>query len=176
MNEEKIKELLSHGYVRLLANRNGYICHTPQADYGVDLTIGEIKQTGRTTGSRFLETGRLLSIQLKSTCESSVSLRNGFLHYDLESKTHNDLIDRWSSPSAAPMWLVLLVLPDDKAEWVRLNEAELSVRRLAYYWRPPDGASRTANSRTVRIAIPCTQTLGMSFFQDRYVEYWGNAA
>jgi hypothetical protein len=52
-----------------------------------------------------------------------------------------------------PRILVLLVLPEDEAAWTEQSEDDLLLRRCAY-WRSLKGSVPTANTTTIRVAIP----------------------
>lgn len=172
MTEEQIKEQLSRHFVELIANRDGFKCVSPQPDHGCDLMVHRalpIKVNGVT---QYIETGEVVQVQLKSTCDASVELTPDSIKYDLSAKTYNALVHRRNSGSAVPYLLALLVLPDDPNEWLEIGADELYLRRTAYWWYPQAGLTYTDNVSTQRISIPLTQTIGMTFVADRFAEYF----
>ena len=72
------------------------------------------------------------------------------IKYRLEQRTYELLRD----PEAPiPRILVLLVLPDDEAEWLDQSEEHLVLRRCAY-WQSLTGWEPVTNRKTVRLTIP----------------------
>lgn len=173
MTEEQIKEQLSRNFVQLVAGRSGFKCKESSLDHGVDLTIAEVRSSTRNGRTRLIESGRYVDLQLKSTCDAS--LHPGTVDsfkYDLESKTYNDLVERWATPPATPLYLVLLVLPDDSGDWLNISDQELVLRRSAYWYRPAPASTMTTNSSSIRIEIPLTNAIRLSFVADRYAEFY----
>ncbi len=113
-------------------------------DYGIDLCLRAFK----TRNHRHVDAGIPLDLQLKSTTQAET--KDASVVYDLEVKAYEDLRD----PDArAPRILVLLVMPDDEADWLSQSEEALILRRCAY-WMSLKGYQSTTNTSTVRIAIP----------------------
>lgn len=63
-----------------------------------------------------------------------------------------------------PRLLVLLVLPEDEAQWLGQTVEELTLRRCAY-WVSLRGAEPTANQATVRIPIPAGNVFSVQAIQ-----------
>lgn len=55
-----------------------------------------------------------------------------------------------------PRILVVLLLPDDAAQWLTCTEDALTLRRCAW-WASLRGQAATANDKTLRIDIPRAQ-------------------
>jgi hypothetical protein len=139
------QEALSRAYVRAVAARAGVTCVDATQDFGIDLFLrGVTAEDGRYT-----DTGPQLDIQLKSTTRAG--LRGPEVIYDLDVRAYNLL--HQAVVGSAPRILVLLVLPDDEAQWLTQTVEELSLRRCAY-WRSLRGAEPTTAHTTVRVAIP----------------------
>ena len=102
-----------------------YSVSTP--DYGIDLTLHEIHSLGR----RRFPSGYKLDIQAKST--TSVAVTDTHIHYDMEVKAYEDL--RRPHGWGCPRILVLLVLPNEEAEWVNQTEEELILRAVRIGYR-----------------------------------------
>src|SRR5213083_2736362 len=127
-----VKELLSRGFLRLVAVRTGFIPSADELDFGVDFSLRHvdcIEENGRV---RFRASGFTIDVQLKSTCEREVHVSDGHLVYDLDVTAFNDLVRRAASPHTIPMILGLLVLPDNPNEWLSLEDSSLTVRRCTY--------------------------------------------
>jgi len=150
MTEEHIKEAISLRFIELIAAENGYKTSSAVPDYGTDLEIKEVGCRLENGHTRYFETGRDLKLQLKATTESSISVQNEIIKYDLNAVTYNDLIERKNA--ARPLILILFVLPSKKQEWLSLSDDELIVKRCAY-WFYPDEEIKTTNKNTVRIEI-----------------------
>lgn len=171
MTEEQIKEALSRGFVRLVANRSGFKCKFDEVDHGTDITLSEVVARVRPDGRRRLtETGRYVDLQIKCTCEASVIRGPESLKFDLEAKTYNDLVERLADQGASPMALVLFVLPDDGVDWLSVGDDELILRRGAFWWRPAPGTAATPNNSSKRIEVPYTNRAGLELASALYAE------
>lgn len=171
MTEEQIKEALSRGFVRLVANRAGYKCKFDETDHGVDLTLAEVASRQEPNGRvRLTETGRYVDLQLKCTCDASVTHGALGFKFDLEAKNYNDLVERLGDPDAAPLVLLVFLLPDDPTTWLSVTATELQLQKAAYWWRPPVGTPPTMNTHTIRIAIPYANHADLSFASSLYSE------
>lgn len=138
------QEALSRAYIQTVAARCGMSCSFRDFDYGIDVTVHEIKRRG----GHYAESGISLDIQAKSACgpcpaEEAVA-------YDLTVKNYEDLRD---PANPKPRILVLLVLPEEEAEWTTLTEEQLVLRRCAY-WLSFWGSPATKNKDTVRVSVP----------------------
>ncbi len=174
MTEEQIKEQLSRSFVRLVANRAGYKCKIDELDHGTDITLAEVRARPLASGgNRLAETGRYVDLQLKCTCDASTFPGTDGFKFDLEAKTYNDLVHRLSAPGAAPLILVVFVLPDDGAEWLAVSRNEMVLRRAAFWWRPSASDGPTSNSSKIRIEIPFANNVGLGFVPDVYAECYG---
>jgi hypothetical protein len=138
------QEGLCRAFIQAVASRCGCSCAFRDFDYGIDVTVHHIKARDR----RRVESGVRLDIQAKSTTTASIGTK--FVHYDLEVKSYEDLRDL---DTRCPRILVLLVLPDDDAEWLAITEEHLLLRRCAY-WLNLQGHPQTTNKDTVRVQIP----------------------
>ena len=172
MTEEMIMEQLSKGYVALVGGYRGYKHSSMVPDSGVDLifcpTIAREEPSGAT---RWIDSDKHIHIQVKSVHRKRVICEKKSLVYDLEAKTYNDLVSR--REGYTPLYLVVLVLPDDRDDWLGVTPEELAVRRCAYWWRPDLGAQATTNTSQIRIRIPLDQRVTCDFFPDRFVEFYG---
>ncbi len=161
--EEIIKESLSRRYVEVIACRNGYKFEVPNPVTGVDLSITRSIIQYRNGKKRFIDTGEYIQLQIKSTTESSIIADDNSIKYDLESKTYNDLVFRVNSEYITPLYLILMILPDDTNKWVELSNNELVLRKSAFWYIPNTGSTPTTNSSSKRIVIPLNQIVDLSF-------------
>lgn len=137
-------EALSRAYAQAIAAMAGCTCAQPGTDYGIDLSLRLVERVG----TDFMPVGRNLDLQLKGT--TGATLTTDEVIYDLDVRAYNILR---RSTRRAPIYLVLLVLPPARTEWLAQSEDRLELRRCAY-WYSLRGASTVSNARTVRIQIP----------------------
>jgi len=174
MTEEQIKERLSRHFVELIASRAGFKAgKPPDPDSGVDIEVTRAVPREEPNGRvRFLDTGEYIQLQLKCTCERQVRWHNDRLAYDLAVKTYNDLVTRQRSGAIVPLVLVLFVLPDEPEAWLTISSEEITLRRAAYWYRPPASAQPSANENTVAIHIDLAQTVNLTFVPSLFAEVY----
>lgn len=137
-------ELLSRAYVQAVAAVAGCTSARPDPDYGSDLTLRRVDRVGPV----FRIVGRNLDIQIKSTTGATVTPTE--IVYDLDARAYNLLRH---STHAAPLYLVLAVLPPDPNQWLAQGEDRMELRRCAY-WHSLRRAPAVPNTGTVRVHIP----------------------
>lgn len=170
MTETDIMEELSKGYLEVIASRSGYF-NAFQRDYGTDLTIRKAKVCP--VRKRYLTTGKAIDIQVKAVSETYVVDYNDAsktnIKYDLEVKNYNDLIDRANEKGAyIPLILAVFIIPTDKTKWIELRTDELMVRKCAFWFQIPVGASHSTNKTTVRIEIPKANRIALDFYDNQF--------
>lgn len=173
MTEEQIKEQLSHGFVKLIANRTGFKCSRPENDCGVDMQITRSKVVERAGKRRIVDTGEYVEVQLKSTCQSNVTVTSDSIKYDLEAKTFNDLVDRVESGFLTPLYLILFVLPDNSDDWVKIDTESLILQGKAFWYFPEALTPPTTNTATKRVEIPTSNFVDLTFMSQRFEEVYG---
>jgi hypothetical protein len=145
-------ESLSRAYLQAVAARAGPSFAFRVYDYGVDITLGEVREVGGV----YAETGFALDIQLRASTLAAVRVEE--VAFDLDVRTY-DLLRR--EEVATTRILVLLVLPPDEGEWGRQTEAALELRRCAY-WLSLRGQPPTVNTSSVRVVIPRANVFGVT--------------
>jgi Domain of unknown function (DUF4365) len=123
------KELLSRAHLQALAaaarlNLEFRSDQTPEFDYGVD---GSFRPIEIVDGLR-IDSGCPLDFQLKSSGDWQHT--DGYIVYDLESKSYNKLVSRESR--ATPYILILLCLPQNVSDAVVLSTSGLSQSNYYY--------------------------------------------
>jgi hypothetical protein len=138
------QEALSRAYVRAVSARAGVTCTDLVQDFGADMVLRHVAQKEH----RYVDDGRQLDLQLKSTTRAE--LDENEVSYDLDVRAYN-----WSRQHQVyrPRILVLLVLPEDEAQWLSQSLEELVLRRCAY-WTALRGAEPTTKQRTIRVRLP----------------------
>lgn len=144
MTDAHQMELLSRAYVQAVCALAGCTAARPDPDYGVDLTLRQVKHVG----SVFKPIGANVDFQLKSTTAATVTATE--VVYDLDARAY-ELLRR--ATRKAPAYLVLLVLPADSGMWLGQDATRLEIRGGAFWlslWRAPV----VDNVSTVRVRIP----------------------
>jgi hypothetical protein len=137
-------ESLSRAYVQAVAAQAGLNYAVLAYDYGIDIVLREVEQVG----SHYVDTGRALDVQLRSTTGAVVTETE--VRYDLDVRTYDHLRDQ---RTPATRVLVLMVLPADEADWVAQTSDGLLVRSCAY-WLVLRGQPAVENVATIRVSIP----------------------
>jgi hypothetical protein len=169
MTQEQIKEQLSRNYIELLINSGGYKQITPVLDHGVDLYIMRVQRIGRGDKTRFFDSTDQIGIQLKCTCLASIEEGIDYIKYDLEVKSHNDLVDRIRYKATIPLFLVLVILPDDINKWVTVRDEEIALAKYAYWYRPNLTDNFTPNKNRQRITIPKANKIDLDFINKQFI-------
>lgn len=140
-------ESRSRAYVQAVAAQAGLNYAVLAYDYGIDIVLREVEQVG----PHYVDTGRALDIQLRSTAGALVT--DTEVRYDLDVRTYDHLRD---GQTRATRVLILLVLPSDETEWVKQTLDGLLVRGSAY-WLVMRGRPAVENTATIRKTIPRNQ-------------------
>jgi len=163
MTKEHIKEELSARCIEALANYMGFVTESHRKDYGIDLTIREIAKRIELNGKETLfPSNRELKVQLKATTEKQVRNAKGHLKFDLKVKNYNDLV--YYVQSQRPMYLFLVIMPDDEQRWLEYTPNELILRSRCYWYTHTLGTVASSNSRTQVIQIPENQIIKKETF------------
>ena len=137
------QEVMCRAYVQAVAGRCGLSSSFRDFDYGIDMTLHDIRRRGR----RHMESGFKLDVQAKST--TATNLTDKQLLYDLAVSNYDDLRD---AHVGCPRILVVLVLPEEEAQWITQTEDQFLLRRCAY-WSSLRGLQPTGNRKSVRLQI-----------------------
>jgi len=98
-------------------------------------------------GGRYIESGLQIDVQLKSTTRAIATDRE--IKYDLDVRAYDQL----RRTDNILRLFVLLVLPEDEADWVVQSDEELLLRKCAY-WLVLRGGLDVQSVSTVRVSIP----------------------
>lgn len=172
MTEEQKKEQLSNRFIGILAANKGFVIDKPELDLGVDYQLK--KTTTYTTPqgkTRYAYDSRYIDLQLKATTDNSIVDEHNSIKYDLEAKSFNDLVERQTN-GTAPLVLILFVLPHDQNTWVEIDQAEIKLRKHAYWFTPPVGSLPTNNEHRIRIEIPKANMLGIDCFNNLHQQLY----
>ncbi len=145
---QHIEEDLSRAYVQAIAARAGINLSLRERshDYGID---GTFHQVSYRDGGRE-ESGFSLDFQLKASINAAVNEQH--VIYDLDAKTFNSLVERAARKHTCPAILILLVLPQDSADWLALSEEQLVLKRCCYWTTITGALTSNAASKSIRIS------------------------
>ena len=152
--ENDVKEALSIAYIQAICGMAGCLYSTDAKDYWFDITIKDVVkgQDGKCCPS-----GYNLDIQVKATTDYEIN--DGHVKYRLRNKNYNDLAD--SNPGT-PRILVVLILPENKNDWLLQNIESLALKKCAYWMcLKGQGIRQNADSSTT-IKIPLSNIFSVS--------------
>lgn len=138
LHDDDVESALSIAYVHAIAAQSGYLCGEPP---GPDRDSVDIQIAAGGVMRPKLDLQLKASIRLADAGES--------FSYKLKIKNYNDL----RIETQTPRLLVMLDLPRNRDEWLRVSVDELIIRRAAY-WVCLRGKPSVDNSTSVTIAIP----------------------
>jgi hypothetical protein len=169
--EAASKELLSKGFLRVVANRAGFITGGDELDFGVDMQLRHVEFIETGDRIEYRASGFAVDLQVKATCAHNVTITEQEVLYDLSVTAYNDLVRRVSGSHTIPLVLALFVLPDETTDWLSIADAELVIRRCAFLWRPEQGTAQSTNQHTHRVRIPIANRVGPETFSALFQEY-----
>jgi hypothetical protein len=157
------KEQFSRAYVQAVAACAGFAWSIPSVDDdSVDLTL---HQTG---GGGTIRSPRL-DIQLK--CKANPTPAEDSFSFWLKLKNYDDLRDEHV---LVPRILVVVLVPDLAADWLTHSEAQLVLRRCAY-WVSLRGLPQTTNATGETISIPRSQLFDVRAIETIMTDIGGGA-
>jgi Domain of unknown function (DUF4365) len=113
-----------------------------------------------TLSCRLLPRRPKIDIQMKSTALDD-GLGTG-IRYPLRKKNYDELI---TSNVIVPRLLVLVIVPDNLADWVSLSPTELLLRRCAY-WLSLVGQPASTNLQSVSVSVPRSNVFDVAALQE----------
>jgi len=140
MTPEQRMEQFSLAYVRAVAAAAGVNATKPDVDMdSVDLVLSVKSAIGRPVSP-------LVEVQVKSHAAPTPDAPT--FAYELKVKNYNELTGR----RYVPRYLVVVLLPDDPADWLGQDEAGLVVRRCGY-WRSLANEPVSPNAKSVTVKL-----------------------
>lgn len=127
------KEKFSRAYVQAVAACAGLAWSMPSLDDdSVDMTLHQTSGDGAVRSPR-------VDLQLK--CKAMATPTEPTFSHSVKLKNYDDLRD---PKVQVPRILVVVLVPDDPAEWLSHTEAELAMRRCGY-WQSLRGLPPSVN-------------------------------
>jgi hypothetical protein len=141
------QEQFADAFLLAVAAVAGFTAAKPAVDHdSVDWTI-----------SSRLPRRPKIDIQMKSRRVENTDTGN-VIHYDLNHKNYEDLI---LADLQAPRLLVLVLVPHDLGDWLKLSPEQLTLQRCAYWYSLANQSERD-NKTTVRVHIPRSNLLDVA--------------
>lgn len=138
------KEEFSYGYLQLLGAKAGL----------------EVTKSGRQTDNQkidlhIIHAGKISNIytprfDAQVKCTHKENIDNKYFKYDLDIETYDRLRNIHHD---VPIFLIVLLVPKDTNNWVKITQQESIIKKCAYYISLK-GFPKSNNANTVRIKIP----------------------
>jgi uncharacterized protein DUF4365 len=149
MTENDQKKAIGRAYVKAVAAPAGFATYQPSVDDdSIDLGIAASGTSGFAKRPR-------VEMQLK--CTASDPPEEPTFSFPLKRKNYDDLRP---SAVAIPRILVVMLVPDNLADWLNHTERELAIRRCTY-WMSLREMPETTNEKSVTVAIPRTNVFSV---------------
>jgi hypothetical protein len=145
MHPDMQKEQFSRAYVQAVAACAGFAWSVPSVDDdSVDMVLHKSGGGG---------TVRSPKMELQIKCAAAESPVSDTFSFSIKRKNYDDLRD----PTVmVPRILVVVLVPENIADWLRHTEAELALRRCGY-WVSLRGQPASANATGQTVQIPRRQ-------------------
>ena len=153
------KEALSYAYIDCIATTAGYECQTKRRvmdNAGIDLTI-------EVPGEMLACLSPKVDVQVK--CTSSDCINGDFIHFNLEVRNYDRLID---TRSIIPLILIVVLVSKNTTDWIKNSANDDISTRLGAgaYWISLKGEQSTDNTNTKTIKIPLSHRLSPEVLQE----------
>lgn len=153
MDLNQRKEQYSHAYVKAVAAVAGFAWYKPSVDDdSIDLGLAQRGGGGTVRSPR-------LEMQLK--CHAMATPNEDDFAYWLDLKNYDDLRDEQVEVKRI---LVVVLVPDDLAEYLAEGEQQLAMRRCGY-WLSLRGFPPTDNDTGKTVRIPRSQRFTVQSLQ-----------
>ena len=165
MNEKIFEEDLSISYLRAVAATGEIVFELRRSDVNSkDVNLSKLIFLN---GVRFESE---LNVQLKATYSKSQYFENDTeITYYLKIKNYNDL----RGDTTTPIILCLLVLPENKEDWVTQTTDDLVMKRCMY-WVSLKGMPECENKTKCAIKIPKTNLVTSDSLNDLLIQIASN--
>ena len=142
----QIESELSLAYLHAVAAKASFAVDVPHID--TDSVDATISAKGKVDASSLKHSPRI-EVQLKASINASPNAQSE-ISYSLPLKNYDDL----RADTVVPRLLILLVLPNDDAEWLEHTGDSLILRKCAYYLNLKGfPASKNVGHQTVHIPV-----------------------
>ena len=142
-------EQLSMAYIRAVAADAGCQIAEPVPD--VDGIDGVLMATH----------GRRPRIDFQAKATYQDVLRDDGLHFRLPVHNYNQL----RADTRTPRILIVLLMPEDRSEWLYQSNGELCLRHCAY-WLSLEGCRPMSNQSNVTVRLPATNVFNSQQLND----------
>ncbi|MBO0698297.1 MAG: DUF4365 domain-containing protein [Zavarzinella sp.] len=154
LSEANIEAELSYAYLHAVASKAGFACEYTTRHMDSAAIDAIVREDGRFLADDSAWSCFEAHFQLKATYQRLAVVENRW-SFSLPIHQYNRLRDE---RVGNPRFLVVLLLPDNAAEWLQHSEDGLIAKRCAY-WVSLRGAAESDNERDQTVYIPRTQLL-----------------
>jgi hypothetical protein len=140
------EEALSRAYVQAIAGGAGYVIAT--MDFDRDGVDAEIKAGGAMRPA--------IALQLKATINLGDAI-DGAFRFPLKRRNY----DLLRQQTQVPRLLVVLDLPKEEEDWLRVTSKELVLRRCVF-WASLAGFPDSENKESITVSIPSSNVLDIA--------------
>lgn len=154
LSDNDIESELSYAYLHAVASFSGASCQSASRhsdNRGID---AQVTAWGPFPGGGIRQEIDL-KVQLKATVATPSDTGSHLSYHLKDIERYDDLRQQTYS---VPRILVVLFLPKDRVSWISSSEAELSLKKCAY-WVSLAGAKKSSNKSGVTVYLPKTQIL-----------------
>lgn len=137
LNEQK--QQFSLAYIRAVAATASYKVAIPESD------------TDSVDGALMSDIGRRPRIEFQAKSTARDILGNDALRYELPIKNYDEL----RADVLTPRILVVVLMPDEKQDWISQTQDEMCLRYCGY-WLSLRGEQPRLNTSSVTVRIPTT--------------------
>ncbi|PUA19151.1 DUF4365 domain-containing protein [Glaciimonas sp. PCH181] len=165
LSDNDIESELSYAYLHAVASFSGANCQSASRhsdNRGID---AQLTAWGPFPGGGARQEVDL-KVQLKATVAMPSSTGTHFSYHLKDIERYNDLRGLTYS---VPRILVVLFLPQNKAHWILSSDAELSLKKCAY-WVSLAGAEESANKSGITVYLPKNQVLTSESLSKLFVD------
>ncbi|WP_397602084.1 DUF4365 domain-containing protein [Silvanigrella sp.] len=165
INPKDIESELSYAYLHAVASAAGFTCSLPtrlEDNLGIDVTLR--------TGSKLDPESKLydfsVDIQLKATMKQ-LKTQQDKIEYSFRGIKQYDKLR--SKNNANPKIVILLMLPENKEEWLSISSKQLILKNAAY-WVSLYGALESENATRQTIYFPTSNLLTVTSLNDLMIK------
>lgn len=147
---QSIEESLSFAHVGAIVSYAGATFNQVPKDFGVDASVRRIAKYNQ----GLMDAGVSFDCQLKATINWGDKGDN--ISYVCDSDTYNKIIQR-NREASTPCILIILCLPKEKEDWLKVDDNGLLLTKKCYYYHLND--STTSNTSSITLSIPKSNAL-----------------
>ncbi|KAB8035634.1 DUF4365 domain-containing protein (plasmid) [Silvanigrella paludirubra] len=165
INPKDIESELSYIYLHAVASLAGFTCSLPtrlEDNHGIDVTIRNSDKLA--PDSKIYDFS--VDIQLKATIKQLEIINNKIAYSFRGIKQYDKLRSEFAGN---PKIVILLMLPENKEEWLHITKEQLVLKNAAYWvslYRAPESENTTSQT----IYIPTNNLLTVTSLKEMMIK------